>query len=84
MVGADAAATRATSRAAEPVTGRARRAISQVEAEWQSRAVAALVPAPPLTIDPIQPDRLTIPLMQVEPIATTPIELTPVGTAGGR
>ena len=69
----------------EPCRKAARvRPITQVEAEWQSRAIAALVPSAPLTIDPIQPDRLTIPLMQLEPLGTTPIELTPVGSAGGR
>ena len=60
------------------------RAISQVEAEWRARAVAALEPAPPLTIDRIQPDQLTIPLMEIAPIATPAIELPPVGSAGGR
>ena len=76
-----ATGTRSTSRACpEPCRRAARvRPITQVELEWQSRAIPALVPSAPLTIDPIQPDRLSIPLMQVEPI-----ELTPVGAAGGR
>lgn len=70
---------------ARPAT-RARRPdvrLSAAEVEWLSRAVPALAQPAPLDLTPIQPDRLAIPLLTVEPLATEPLVLPPLDRRPG-
>ena len=58
--------------------------VDSVEAAWRARAIAALAAPTPIVIEGIQPPALSIPLMEVEPLTTPPIEIAPVGSSGGR
>jgi hypothetical protein len=92
--GAIAPPIEAASDAGGPSTPAARRraprppAVNPVLAAWRERAVAPLPGARALAIDRIEPARiqptdLGIPLMEVEPLGTTPLSVAPVGSSSG-
>ena len=60
--------------------------ISAAEAAWRVRAIPAIAAAPPLTADDIQPQSLSVPLLELKPLVTLPVIVAPIGAdaSGGR
>lgn len=56
--------------------------LSDSERAWQRRAIPALPGPATLGTRSIQPDALRIPLLDMKPIATAPIAITPIGDGG--
>jgi hypothetical protein len=60
--------------------------ISAAEAAWRTRAIPAIAAAQPLTADDIQPQSLSVPLLELKPLVTLPVTVAPIGAdaSGGR
>jgi len=60
--------------------------ISAAEAAWRVRAIPAIAAAPLLTADDIQPQSLSVPLLELKPLVTLPVIVAPIGAdaSGGR
>jgi hypothetical protein len=56
--------------------------VEAVDLTWHERALPALPRPVPLSVEAIQPDPLTIPLLQVIPVGPDPLALPPIGEAG--
>ncbi|HEX5214508.1 MAG TPA: hypothetical protein VFV98_03545 [Vicinamibacterales bacterium] len=61
-------------------------AISAAEAAWRARAIPAIAALAPLTTDEIQPESLTVPLLELKPLVTLPVIVAPIDAdaSGGR
>jgi hypothetical protein len=66
--------------AAPPSVRRARGPATPTAQElaWQARAVPALAPPPPLVVETNQPAAVEIPLLDVGPLVTDPLEMAPL------
>jgi len=71
------AATIGHTRESHPANDETAHRISEVQAEWQARALAPLSQLQALTFESIQPD-----LLAIRPLETRPLVINPIGTDG--
>ena len=60
--------------------------ISAAETAWRARAIPAIAAAPALVATDIQPETLSLSLLELKPLVTEPVIVAPIGAdaSGGR